>query len=75
LEYLVRWKGSPLEEHEWKRASELAHAKDVVADFHRAHPAKPRPMPTMKLRFRELRNFTIPNHIPRHLFNWENGTF
>jgi len=75
LEYLVRWKGFPLEEREWKKASELTHAKEVVAEFHRAHPAKPRPMPTMKLRFRRLRNLTTPTDIPHYLFNWEDGTF
>jgi hypothetical protein len=27
----------------------------------------------MKLHFRRLQNFTIPDHIPRYLFDWENG--
>jgi transposase InsO family protein len=75
LEYLVHWKGFPREEREWKTARELDHAKDVVADFHRLHPAKPRPMPTMRLRFQRLENLTVPTHIPRYLFNWEDGTF
>ena len=75
LEYLVHWKGFPREEREWKRDTELSHAKDVIADFHRAHPAKPRPMPTMRLRFQPLDNLTHPDHIPGRLFNWENGTF
>jgi len=75
LEYLVQWKGFPREEQEWKTTAELSHAKEAVADFHRLHPASPRPMPTIKLRFRRLENFTAPNPMPHHLFNWENGTF
>ncbi|KAG1884421.1 hypothetical protein F4604DRAFT_1522316, partial [Suillus subluteus] len=70
LEYLVHWKGFPREEREWLKSSELQHASEAVAEFHRNHPAKPRPMPTMKLRFRRFENFTVPNHIPRYLFNW-----
>ncbi|KIJ10927.1 hypothetical protein PAXINDRAFT_24616, partial [Paxillus involutus ATCC 200175] len=75
LEYLVHWRGFPREEREWKTARELDHAKDAVADFHRLHPAKPRPMPTMRLRFQRLENLTVPTHIPHYLFNWEDGTF
>jgi hypothetical protein len=32
-------------------------------------------MPTMRLRFQRLENFTAPAHIPRRLFDWESGTF
>ena len=74
LEYLVQWKGFPREEREWKTSAELTHAKEAVADFHRLHPAAPRPL-TIKLRLRRLENFTTPNSVPRHLFNWEDGTF
>ncbi|KAF8834904.1 hypothetical protein BDN67DRAFT_876759, partial [Paxillus ammoniavirescens] len=75
LEYLVQWKGFPREEREWIKSHELTHAQDVIADFHRAHPAKPHPMPRMKLQFQRLENYTIPPHMPQQLFNWENGTF
>jgi len=75
LEYLVQWKGFPHEEREWKTTAELSHAKEAIADFHHLHPASPRPMPTIKLHFRHLENFTVPNPLPHHLFNWENGTF
>jgi hypothetical protein len=71
----VHWKEFPLEEREWLGASELKNAPRVVADYHRKHPAKPRPMPTIRLRFQPLQNYTIPNPIPAHLFNWEEGTF
>ncbi|KAF8121166.1 hypothetical protein EV363DRAFT_1113202, partial [Boletus edulis] len=71
----VHWKGFPREEREWKKASELVHAKQAVTDFHRVHPARPRPTPTMHLRFRPIENFTRPTHVPRRLYNWEDGTF
>lgn len=55
LEYLTRWKGFPREEREWRRGAELVHARDAVADFHRAHPVKPRPIPTIRLRSSSFR--------------------
>ena len=75
LEYLVHWKGFPREEWEWKRAPELAHARDAVTDFHHAHPAKPCPMPIMHLRFHPFKNLTQPIHVPGWLYNWEKGIF
>jgi transposase InsO family protein len=75
LEYLVHWKGYPREEQEWLKAAELQNAPQSIAEFHRKHPAAPRPMPVMRLRFQALQNFTILNHVPRRLFNWEDGTY
>jgi hypothetical protein len=75
LEYLIHWKGFPREEREWKPASELLHAREAITDFHRAHPAKPRPAPTMRLRFRPIENFTSPIHVPGWLYNWDRGVF
>ena len=75
LEYLVQWKGFPHKEQEWKTTAELNHAKEAVADFHHLHPASPCPMPTIKLCFCCLENFTAPYPIPHYLFNWEDGTF
>jgi hypothetical protein len=45
LLYLVRWEGyeGTDEETSWMLASELAHAQDLVSDFHSAHPEKPGP--------------------------------
>ncbi|KAG2082730.1 uncharacterized protein F5147DRAFT_538390, partial [Suillus discolor] len=60
LEYLVHWKGYPREEREWLSASELRNAPQAIADFHHKHPAAPRPMPTMRLRFQALENLTVP---------------
>ncbi|KAG1884835.1 uncharacterized protein F5891DRAFT_970507, partial [Suillus fuscotomentosus] len=64
LEYLVHWKGYPREEREWLLASELRNAPQAIADFHRKHPAAPRPMPTMRLRFQALENLTVPTQVP-----------
>ena len=46
--YLVRWSGyeGTDEETSWLPADELAHAKELVDDFHKAYPDKPRPDPT-----------------------------
>jgi len=71
----MHWRGFPREEREWLKASELQHAPDAITDFHCAHPAKPHPMPTMKLHFHHLQNFTMPNHILHYLFNWEDRVF
>lgn len=45
LQYRVRWlgyEGHP-DEFEWLPADELAHAQELVQEFHRAHPDKPGP--------------------------------
>ena len=48
LLYLVRWTGyeGTDDETSWLPADELAHAKELVSDFHKAYPAKPGPDPT-----------------------------
>jgi hypothetical protein len=45
LLYLVRWTGyeGTDEETSWLPADELAHAPELVADFHKAYPDKPGP--------------------------------
>ena len=46
LLYLVRWAGyeGTDEETSWILATELGHAQELVADFHRAYPDKPGPL-------------------------------
>ena len=46
LLYLVRWLGykNTDEEFSWLPATELEHAKDLIADFHSAYPDKPGPL-------------------------------
>ena len=48
LLYLVRWAGyeGTDEETSWLVATELGHATDLVADFHKAYPDKPGPFET-----------------------------
>jgi hypothetical protein len=45
LLYLVKWLGYEGTEDEtsWLPADELDHASDLVADFHKAYPDKPKP--------------------------------
>jgi len=45
LLYLVCWTGyeGTDEETSWILAMELGHASELIADFHTAYPAKPRP--------------------------------
>ena len=45
LLYLVRWAGyeGTDEETSWITADELAHAKELVKDFHKAYPNKSKP--------------------------------
>ena len=48
LLYLIRWTGyeGTDEETSWLLATELAHASDLVTDFHSAYPDKPGPLGT-----------------------------
>ena len=41
--YLVAWKGYPESEATAEPAEHLAHAQDLVEEFHHQHPDKPRP--------------------------------
>ena len=52
LFYLVDWVGYGPEERTWEPATNVEHAKDAVADFHRAHPKRPllRDIPTPRRR-------------------------
>lgn len=87
LWYHVRWKDRPRSEWQWISATDLKkYGQQHIDRFHRQHPAAPRPLfirlPPLISRstdwfslFRPLQNFTEPNKIPRHLFNWEAGVF
>ena len=46
LLYLVKWSGyeGTNEETSWLPANELAHATDIVSDFHLKYPSKPGPL-------------------------------
>ena len=47
LLYLVKWSGyeGTNEETSWLPASELAHASDIISNFHLKYPSKPGPLP------------------------------
>ena len=49
LLYLVRWMGyeGTDEETSWILTSELGRASELVADFHKAYPAKPGPLSSL----------------------------
>ena len=49
LLYLVCWMGykGTDEETSWILASELGHASELVADFHKAYPAKHGPLSSL----------------------------
>ena len=46
LLYLVRWTGyeGTDQEMDWLSATELEHAAELVQDFHKSYPDKPRPL-------------------------------
>ena len=46
LLYLVRWLGyeGTDEETSWLPTNELAHASDIVSNFHSTYPSKPSPL-------------------------------
>ena len=49
LLYLICWMGyeGTDEETSWILASELGHASELIMDFHKAYPAKPRPLSSL----------------------------
>jgi len=49
LLYLVRWAGyeGTDEETSWLIATELGHASELVADYHKAYPTKPGPLESL----------------------------
>jgi hypothetical protein len=49
LLYLVKWAGyeGTEEESSWLLAMELGHAQEVIDDFHKAYPNKPRPLASL----------------------------
>ncbi|GLB34435.1 putative retrotransposable element tf2 155 kda protein type 1-like [Lyophyllum shimeji] len=42
LQYKVKWKGYGYEDASWEPVENIAHARDLVREFHRRHPDAPR---------------------------------
>jgi hypothetical protein len=42
--YCIKYKGYSVEESEWLPAENLAHAQDMVCEFHSQHLNQPRPL-------------------------------
>jgi hypothetical protein len=52
LQYHVQWAGYDYIRTSWEPAEYLANAPDLVAEFHKAYPEKPRPPPKLPPRRR-----------------------
>lgn len=44
LQYFVHWKNYSVSDRSWEPAQYLKNAPDLVAEFHRSHPKRPRPL-------------------------------
>jgi len=50
LEYFVDWEGYGPESRTWEPAANVANAEELVEEFHRRHPGKPRFSPSRRAR-------------------------
>ena len=75
LHYLVHWKGYPIEERTWEPVANITAAKDLVKDFHKAHPSAPCPIIRGLVCFKAYENFTEPTSTPCMLFDWYDGVY
>ena len=75
LKYLVHWKGYTKEDDSWELSDNLKNSKKVVSDFHKTHPAAPRPLDARNvLNFIPIENYTeIPKGEQNVLYNWEDS--
>ena len=42
LEYLVHWQGYEVHERTWEPTANLKNAPEMIAEFHREYPSKPK---------------------------------
>jgi hypothetical protein len=42
MEYLVKWKGYDAEHNSWEPKKNLSHCKELIVDYHRKYPMKPK---------------------------------
>lgn len=74
LQYLVKWKGYPIEESTWEPATHLKDLKKMTAEFHSKHPSAPQKISAVtfaRLPFRPYRNFTEVGD--KKVFDWTLG--
>ena len=68
VHYLIKWKGYSDTHNEWVPAENCDNAKDVVEDFHKKFPQKPRPRPSTRQLFipldDSLKKFLRPTPEP-----------
>jgi hypothetical protein len=50
-------------------------AKELVKEFHKAHPSAPCPIAQGSVRFTAYNNFTQPTLAPRMLFDWYDSVY
>ena len=63
IEYLIKWKGYPDSENEWIVRTNLPHAQEVIADFHRRHPNAPRPLNSLGISYGTFLRSTLTDDI------------
>lgn len=74
LKYFVKWKGYNSGHNTWEPEKNLAHAKQLVAQFHCKHPGAPQHIAATAfndLLFIPFTNFTTPP--PTSDSHWEEG--
>ena len=49
--YKVKWKGYGPHEMTWEPIENITNAKELIEDFHKKHPGKPRAHTIMKIEF------------------------
>ncbi|EGO25961.1 hypothetical protein SERLADRAFT_437687 [Serpula lacrymans var. lacrymans S7.9] len=73
LDYLVHWHGYPVSERTWEPDTNLTHVSDLLATFHKTHPAAPCII-TASLHFCPYKNYTATSKSPM-LFDWITNKF
>ena len=63
IEYLIKWKGYPDSENEWIVRTNLPHAQEAIADFHRRHPSAPRPLNSLGISYSTFLRSTLTDDI------------